>query len=312
LNNDLEECHRESPRFQPGKDHAASELQNFEEIARFLRPSPGAIPQLKGLDIHGLSLPLRRGIGGDHILYVDFNQRFDLDERIRDAERDGLQKVARKLRRNRNRAGILVADISGHRMTDALIAAMLHQAFLLGCYYELEMFGEITTKIFEHINERFYRTSSINKYFTMIYGEISTRGRFRFLSAGHPPPAVFSREYDRFMPIEKNRKVSSIPVGMLPSGGDPDERRHPSMHGRKKLYEVNEIDLLSGGDILLLYTDGLSEHGGKNYFPDELQRLLAAHKDRTAKEICERMRESLLERAPQQDDVSVVVVKYLP
>jgi serine phosphatase RsbU (regulator of sigma subunit) len=291
---------------------AVEELQNFEDIARFLNPSPGAIPQLKGVDIDGLSLPLRRGIGGDHILYIDFEQRFDLDERIEDALRAGREKVARKLRRNRNRAGILVADASGHRMTDALIAAMLHQAFLLGTYYELEMFGEITTKIFEHINERFYRTSSINKFFTMIYGEISTRGKFRFLSAGHPPPAVFSREYGRFMPIDENRRMSSIPVGMLPSCGDPDERRHPSLHGRKKLYAVNEIDLLARGDILLLYTDGLSDHGDGRYFPEELQRLLAADKDRTATEICERIGESLPAYAPQQDDVSVVVVKYMP
>ena len=290
---------------------ALVELQNFEDLARFLNPSAGAIPRLKGVDIHGLSLPLRGGIGGDHILYVDFNQRFDLEERIHDAQRSGQEKVAKKLRRNRNRAGILVADVSGHRITDALIVAMLHQAFLLGSYYELEMFGEITTKIFEHMNERFYRTSSINKYFTMIYGEISTRGRFRFLSAGHPPPAVFSREYNRFMPVGDDRKISSIPVGMLPSGGF-DERRHPSLHGRKKLYEVNEIDLLAGGDILLLYTDGLGEHGNGKYFPGELQRLLAAHKDLPASEICERLRESLLDAAPQQDDVSVVVVKYTP
>jgi len=291
-------------------EELAVELQNFEDIARFLNPSPGEIPRLAGVDIHGLSLPLRRGIGGDHILYIDFNERFDLDARIHDAEKAGRQEVVRQLRRCRERAGILVADVSGHRMTDALIAAMLHQSFLLGAYYELEMFGEITTKIFEHINERFYRTSGVNKYFTMIYGEISTRGRFRFISAGHHDPAVFSREYGRFMPI--GEKVSSIPMGMLPSGKDRDERRHPSLHGRKELGQVNQIDLLARGDILLLYTDGFSEHGGGSYFPGEPERLLAAHKDETAEEICGRLRASLLETAPQQDDISVVVVKYAP
>ena len=67
----------------------AGELQNFEEISRFLNLSPGAIPRLPGVDIHGFSMPLRGGIGGDHILYIDFNERFDLDTRIRDAERQG-------------------------------------------------------------------------------------------------------------------------------------------------------------------------------------------------------------------------------
>jgi len=293
-------------------DDLAVELQNFEELARFLTPSPGGIPRLAGVDIHGISLPLRRVIGGDHILYVDFNARFDLDARIADAEAAGRDQVARRLGLCRERAGILVADVSGHRMTDAVIAAMLHQSFLLGAYYELEMFGEITTKIFEHINERFYRTSSVSKYFTMIYGEITTHGRFRFISAGHPAPAVFSREYGRFMSVGEDRKVSSIPVGMLPSGKDRDKRRHPSLHGRKKQYEVNEIDLLNAGDILLLYTDGFSEHADGGYFPDEAQRLLAAHRAEPAEMICERLRQGILERAPQQDDISVVVIKYVP
>ena len=290
----------------------AGEFQNFEEISRFLNLSPGAIPRLPGVDIHGFSMQLRGGIGGDHILYIDFNERFDLDTRIRDAERQGRDAVVRQLCRCRDRAGILVADVSGHRMTDAMIAAMLHQSFLLGAYYELEMFGEITTKVFEHINERFYRTSNINKYFTMIYGEISTRGRFRFITAGHHPPAVFSKERGQFVSIGEARRVSSIPVGMLPSVKDPDAQRHPSAQGHKKLYEVNEIDLLGGGDILLLYTDGCSEHAEGSYFPDEPERVLAAHKDDTAEEICRRLRESMIARAPQQDDASVVVVKYTP
>lgn len=290
----------------------AGEFQNFEEISRFLELSSGTVPRLPGVDIHGFSMPLRGRIGGDHILYIDFNRRFDLDSRLRDAKREGRDAVVRQLCRCRGRAGVLVADVSGHRTTDAMIAAMLHQAFLLGAYYELEIFGEITTKVFEHINERFYRTSNINKYLTMIYGEISTRGRFRFINAGHHPPAVFSRERGQFVSIGENRRVSSIPIGMLPSAEDPDAQRHPSTQGHKALFEVNEIDLLGKGDILLLYTDGFSEHAEGSYFPDEPERVLATHKDESAEEICLRLRESMIARAPQQDDASVVVVKYGP
>jgi serine phosphatase RsbU (regulator of sigma subunit) len=99
---------------------------------------------------------------------------------------------------------------------------------------------------------------------------------------------------------------------MLPSARDPDAQRYPSAQGHKKPYEVNEIDLLGGGDILLLYTDGFSEHAEGSYFPDEPERVLAAHKDDTAEEICVRLRESMIARALQQDDASVVVVKYTP
>ena len=128
------------------------------------------------------------------IIYLDFNKRYKLDRRIERAVRKERLEVAEKLRELKGRAGILLADVSGHRMTDALLAAMLHQAFLTGAYYELDRYGEITTRLFEHINTRFYRTTAVSKYFTMLYGEILERGRFRFISAGHQPPAIFSRE----------------------------------------------------------------------------------------------------------------------
>ena len=75
-------------------------------------------------------------------------------------------------------------DVSGHRVTDALLAAMLHQAFLLGAIYELDMFGGITRHLFESLNARFYKSSGAHKFVSMIYGEISEDARFRFLSAG--------------------------------------------------------------------------------------------------------------------------------
>ena len=43
-------------------------------------------------------------------------------------------------------------DVSGHRVTDAFMAAMLHQAFLLGAIYELDMFGQVTRRLFENLN----------------------------------------------------------------------------------------------------------------------------------------------------------------
>jgi serine phosphatase RsbU (regulator of sigma subunit) len=290
-------------------DYLAEELQNFEELATFLSPSPGGIPQLPGIDIGGLFLPLHGVIGGDHIIYIDFNNRYDLTRRIEEAKENGKTAAAEKLSRLRERAGILVADVSGHRITDALIAAMLHQAFLLGVYYELDLFGEITTRIFEQLNQRFYRTTTINKYLTMIYGEISQQGTFRFLSAAHQPPAVFSREYGRFVTISPDRLVTLPPVGMFPSRVDPDDRRHPSLFGYKEKYEVNEINLLTTGDILLLYTDGFSEHADGLFFPESVQELVTQSADESAARICERLQEGITAAGPPQDDISVVVIK---
>jgi serine phosphatase RsbU (regulator of sigma subunit) len=292
----------------PLHDRLADELQNFQEIARQLKPSPGETPRLAGIEIGDVSLPLRQVIGGDHIVYIDFNRRYDLDARVLAAEREGRKEVAAELRSLRQRAGIMLADVSGHRMTDAVIAAMVHQAFLVGVNYELDLFGEVTTRLFEHINTRFYQTTSVNKYFTMIYGEIWEGGRFRFLSAGHQPPAVFSREYRRFARIDPARLISFPPVGLLPSS-DPEGRQRPSLLGSKRRYEVNEISLLSPGDIIVLYTDGLAEHGDPPYFPSAFETFLADSRDEPLGEICSRLSERLLAYARPSDDISVVLIR---
>ena len=61
---------------------------------------------------------------------------------------------------------------------------MLHQAFLLGAIYELDMLRQITRRLFENLNTRFYQSSGAHKFVSMIYGEISEDAQFRFLSAG--------------------------------------------------------------------------------------------------------------------------------
>jgi serine phosphatase RsbU (regulator of sigma subunit) len=290
-------------------ERLADELRNFHDVVRFLRPSPGDVPRIAGLDLACLSLPLHDVVGGDHLAWIDFDRRYDLDSRIAEAERQGRAEVSRNLRRLRQRAGVLVADASGHRVTDALVAAMLHQAFLLGVNYELDLFGEVTTHLFDNLNTRFYQTTAVNKFFTMIYGEISEGGKLRFLSAGHPPPAVFSREFGRFMKISEDRLIALPPVGLQPSVADPDRRRHRALHGYTRRYEVNEINLLAAGDVLLLHTDGLSEHADGTFFPARVEPLLATCGGASAEEIAKRLRRALLDEAPAHDDITVVVLK---
>ena len=63
------------------------ELENFEDIAKYLL-QPGEVPRLQGLDVYGSTLALNGIVGGDHLIYVDFKQRFDLQTRIEHAARE--------------------------------------------------------------------------------------------------------------------------------------------------------------------------------------------------------------------------------
>src|SRR5262245_6405386 len=161
-----------------GATLVSDELRNFAEIMKVLKPSAGSRPRLSGIDIDSESLPLNGVLGGDHVVYVDFKRRYDLNALAEDAIARGRKDVAAKLRENKHRAGILLADVAGHRLTDALVAAMLHQAFLVGTYYELEDHGEVTTRLFRHIQTRFYESTIIQKLVELLYRVMNVRGRF--------------------------------------------------------------------------------------------------------------------------------------
>ena len=287
----------------------AKELENFQDIANQLIPEPGDVPRLRGIDVWGGTRSLNGAVGGDHLIYVDFKQRYDLDARIAKATAEGKTSIADCLTRCRHRAGIAVLDVAGHRVTDALLAAMLHQAFLLGALYELDAFGHITTQLFENLNTRVYRSSGAHKFVSLLYGEVSEEGTFRFLSAGQPLPRVFSSAHDRFMEIGTDRSVSFPPIGIQPSLNVIDRDTSESLFGFKEEYEVNEWALLGSGDLLLLHTDGLSEHGDDRYFPAHVEDRLREVKDRTAREIYEAIQADLLAHSPPSDDITLVVVK---
>lgn len=287
------------------------ELENFREIAQQLVPLPGDVPTIAGFDIWGGTLPLAGPVGGDHITYVDFKKRFDLPARIHEARAAGRFDVVENLVRCQCTGGIALIDVSGHRMTDALLAAMLHQAFLLGALYELDRFGQITRHLFENLNTRFYQSSGTNKFVSLIYGEISEDAKFRFLSAGQPYPSVFSYRHDRFMEVSPHLCLSFPPLGMLPSFNVIDRNTTESILGFKEGYEINEWTLMGHGDVLLLHSDGLTEHTDSHglYAPARLEQKLREVKDHGARQIFDAIMQDLTAFATPGDDISLVVIK---
>jgi serine phosphatase RsbU (regulator of sigma subunit) len=287
-----------------------AELANFRSMMEFVHHIPDRV-SLPTMDVFGQAFPLNGVLGGDHIIFIDFSRRYNLDARIATALEQGRDEVVRRLRMCRARVGILVADSAGHDMTDALLTAMLHQAFLTGVLYELETQGHVTAKLFEVLNTRFAQSSSVNKFLTMIYGEISDEGTFRFISAGHPKPLIFSAENDRLVDIDPERMKNVLPIGIFPSEGDIDEPAGEVRTPHQKKFSVNEVSLMGHGDILLLQTDGLYEHadGERPYTPQHLEAAIRRVKHLPARDIVEAIRQDMVAFAPPKDDTSLVVIK---
>ncbi|MDR0311075.1 MAG: serine/threonine-protein phosphatase [Acidobacteriota bacterium] len=287
-------------------------------LSQCLTPESGAIPRIKNVDIYGDNIPLNGIAGGDLITYVSFLDRYDLDGRIARAMEQGRAEAAERLSHLKNKGGIMVADVAGHEFADSLRALMLHQIFHTSILYELDLHGELSTRLFEQINTRFFKSRTLHKlaggldassFVTLIYGEIEVSGRFRFISAGHPPPLIFSRAYDRFVEISPDRLISYPPIGVQIGKDDADVKLFPSVLGYKEQYATNELNLLGQGDILLLFTDGLTDPFSP-YGQGQLERAVSRAKDGTAEEICKEIIADRNASFQPSDDISLVVIKY--
>src|SRR5207244_6043619 len=116
----------------------------------------------------------------------------------------------------------------------------------------------------------------------------------------HPPPLVFSAEYRKFMEIDKGRMVQFLPLGLQIAEDHPDRNRYFSLEFRQKRAnssDVAELTLMSPGDTLFLYTDGVYD-GSDNEARQQIKVLMHEHYWLPAKEIYN----ALLEHAIKEDE----------
>ena len=75
-------CTREPPHRIALMATPQVELTIDEYLRKRLMPVEGAIPQLVGIDMYGNSIPAGP-VGGDLFEYINFQQRYNIDARVR-------------------------------------------------------------------------------------------------------------------------------------------------------------------------------------------------------------------------------------
>jgi serine phosphatase RsbU (regulator of sigma subunit) len=203
-------------------------------------------------------------------------------------------------------------DAQGHGIISAKIASTVHDIFHALMLTELDRYGKTTPDLFENINLRLAQSMTARNVLgiaekedarelaTMLYGEVRPGGHFRFVNFGHPPPLVFSAEYSKLMNVDEARMVQFLALGLQLPADHPDRKKYYSMNLRQKEFnssDVAEITLMSPGDILVLYTDGVYD-GSDLQARDLLQDVLREHCRQPARNICK----ALLDHALKQDD----------
>jgi len=255
----------------------------------------------------------RNGVDA-HVQWMQLKPGFYEADAIhyRMAKRSEQLRIVEGLRELPTTAGVLLVDAQGHDIISAKIASTVHDTFHAFMLADLDQNGKTTAELFERINLRMAESvlarndlgtdkdESWRENATMLYGELRPGGSFRFVDFGHPPPLVFSAEYKKFMDIGKARIVEFPPLGMAIADDHPDRNRYLSMGMRA--HEIDsadlaEITLMSPGDILLMYTDGVYD-GDDEAVRMQIEQVIRDHHNEPAKAICN----AVLQFAAQQDE----------
>jgi sigma-B regulation protein RsbU (phosphoserine phosphatase) len=152
-----------------------------------------------------------------------------------------------------------------------------------------------TSLIVSRLNQQIHQFTSASKYATFFFGVYDdTTGTLRYTNAGHLPPLLL-----------RQGAISALNVDGLVVGAFAFAS-----------YEESSLQLMNG-DVLLLYTDGISEpenEYGEEFGEERLKALLLANADKDAREIADRIVQAVRDwvgKAEQFDDITLLIVKKL-
>lgn len=189
-----------------------------------------------------------------------------------------------------DRLAVLISDVSGKGLAAALIMVSFR------AYIHATVINELAMRVLmSRVNRLIYETTNGDRFITTFYGLIDPEHkRLLYINAGHNPPLLVRADGSR-----KLLDDSGLPLGIF------DDSR----------YSESVVDF-QAGDILLLYTDGVTEACSECDEPFSLTRLEevvrgAAHLD--AAGICRAVAEEVNQYAAgiggPEDDLTVAVIK---
>ncbi len=255
------------------------------EIAREVQERflPQSYPVVLGVELAGACRPAQ-GVGGD---YYDFIE-------MKSAGKDGAGTPS---------LGIAIGDISGKGISAALLMASL-RASLRGLTRNPN--GDLAAMMRE-VNALVYEASGSNRYATFFFAQLDPFSRqLTYVNAGHNAPALL-----RGKRVVHGEGSGCAEIIRLEAGGP--------VIGLLEDCDYQQSTLtLEPGDILLAFTDGISEamtEEEEEWSEDRLIARLAECPDLPAAELVTCLMEAADEfaaGAPQHDDMTLLVLKMLP
>jgi sigma-B regulation protein RsbU (phosphoserine phosphatase) len=189
------------------------------------------------------------------------------------------------------RLGITVADISGHGIAPALVMTAFRGLLRMHVHGKLG-----PAKIVRAINRLLPEFTGSGYFITAVYFNMDlTADEFSYVSCGHQPPLL----------LHSDSRVQSL------------DMHGPALGIIKKVNYQAETLLITHGDILILYTDGVVEMtnpDGLVYGAERLKHALLKGRNCTASELVQMIIQDTREFSGSQsytDDFTLVVIKRI-
>ncbi|MCP1714786.1 sigma-B regulation protein RsbU (phosphoserine phosphatase) [Methanocalculus alkaliphilus] len=189
-----------------------------------------------------------------------------------------------------NRYGLVIADVSGKGVSAALFMALSRTLVRASTADEPSPATAIT-----QANRLIYEDSKTSMFVTLFYAILDANNNtLTYVNAGHNPP-VFIRGDDATITL---LRADGIALGVI----------------EEIALETVTIPL-TPGDLLVLYTDGVTEAENaaeELYGEERLEALMTEIRGRGASEIIDAIIDDIKEyagEAPQSDDITLLVLK---
>jgi sigma-B regulation protein RsbU (phosphoserine phosphatase) len=199
-----------------------------------------------------------------------------------------------------NRLGVLIADVSGKGTS-----AALYMAELKGLVLSLSQIYQSPRQLLMEVNRIISENLDTRSFITMTYGVIDLgAGVMTFARAGHTPMIY----------LQGNGADGRAAQVLAPSGIVVGLRIPGANEKFAELLEETSITL-QRGDVLVLYTDGITEamNGDSDLFGEaRLSRIVTEHGHLDAAELRERILrevEAFVGTADQHDDMTMILIK---
>lgn len=191
---------------------------------------------------------------------------------------------------------IVVADVTDKGMGAALFMAL--SSSLIRTY--ATRFPTLPALTVSAVSGRILSDTHGSMFVTALFGVLEPdTGRFIFANAGHPPGYLITTQRGE-TDVERLR-----PTGMALGVSEQAQWRQ-------------KIARMSPGDLLLLYTDGITEaqnDAGEFFGEEHLLDCVLAKKDCSAEEVLQALLDEVhrfVGGTPRQDDIALVVVRRKP